>query len=686
MNGKIRPLHLERQAYVYVRQSTPGQVHNNVESKQRQYALAERAVALGWNRTAVEIVDEDQAKSGSSTRGRDGFAQLAHEVAHGKVGAILALEVSRLARSSQDWQRLLSLCAVAHVVVIDEQTVYDPSHRDDKLLLDLKGAMSEQELHWLSLRLAGGRLNKARRGESYVTPPTGYVWGGRGLELDPDEAVRRAVEAIFQRFAIEPSARAVLRWAAATEFRMPVRDRCTSEVSWVALGNVRLNTMLKNPAYAGVYVFGRHPIKTALVDGEIRKVRKRLDEPTEWPVRIDNAHPAYITWETYMSNREKLRQNTTQPSGATRGAPREGAALLAGMIICGRCGRRMSARYGNSWTYSCWGEHGKGRETCWGVAGAAIDRAVEKLFLKAMVPDELDLSLAVEHEVRQQADSLEKAWRTRIEQARYEARHAERRYKAVDPDNRVVARTLESDWEHRLRELEAVEKQYAEARRTARVELTTQDRERIRQLARDLPAVWAAPTTLPADRKAMLRLAIEAIAVNPVDVPRRSTRIKVQWTSGAVDELMVPRFHKGEYRKNPSQAILRIRELAAAGLRDDEIAAQLGAEGLRTGTGLAWHDEHVRQARSRYDIERVAPDRPRIHPLPHRHPEHGWFSIPGAMAHFGVSENVVRRWIAQGLVRSTQSDFAQHHNVRWLDIDDFTAAQLAERLRRRANA
>ncbi len=693
MTGKIKPLHLERQAYVYVRQSTPGQVREHVESKQRQYALADRAVALGWNRTAVEIVDEDQAKSGSSTQGRDGFARLAHEVAHGKVGAILALEVSRLARSSQDWQRLLSLCAVAHVVVIDEQTVYDPSHHDDKLLLDLKGAMSEQELHWLSLRLAGGRLNKARRGESYVTPPTGYVWGGRGLELDPDESVRRAVEVIFARFAIEPSARAVLRWAAATGFRMPLRDRTSSELSWVALGNVRLNTMLKNPAYAGVYVFGRHPIKTALVDGEIRKVRKRLDDPTEWPVRIDNAHPAYITWEKYMSNRDKLRDNMTIPSGATRGAPREGAALLAGVILCGRCGRRMSARYSShtksrswSWSYACWGEHGKGRETCWSVAGASIDRAVEKLFLDTMIPSELDLSLAVEREVHQQADSLEKAWRARIEQARYEARRAERRYKAVDPDNRVVARTLESDWEQRLRDLEAVEQQYAEARRNARVELTKQDRDRIRQLARDLPAVWAAPTTLPADRKAMLRLAIEAVAVNPVDVPRRSTRIKVQWTSGAVDELIVPRFHKGEYRKNPTQAIQRIRELAAAGLRDDEIGQQLEAEGLRTGTGLVWQEEHVRQARSRYDIERIASDRRRIFPLPHRHPERGWFSIPGAMARFGVNESMVRRWIAHGLVRTTQSDFEQHHNVRWLDIDDVTAARLDARLRDRAKA
>lgn len=690
MNGKIKPLHLERKAYVYIRQSTTAQVHEHVESKQRQYGLAERAVALGWNRAAVEIVDEDQGKSGASTEGRDGFARLAHDVAHGKVGAILAIEVSRLARSSQDWQRLLSLCAVAHVVVIDEQTVYDPSYRDDKLLLDLKGAMSEQELHWLSLRLAGGRLNKARRGESYVTPPAGYVWGGRGLELDPDESVRRTVDAIFARFAIEPSARAVLRWTAATGLRMPVRDRGTSEVRWVSLGSVRLYTMLRNPAYAGVYVFGRHPVKTVLLDGEIRKVRKRLDEPTEWPVRIDNAHAAYITWETFMSNRDKLRQNTTQPSGATRGAPREGAALLVGVAICGRCGRRMSARYGshaksgNSWSYACWGEHGKGRETCWTVAGAAIDRAVENLFLEAMVPSELDLSLAVEREVGQQADSLDNAWRARIEQARYEARRAERRYKAVDPDNRVVARTLESDWEQRLRDLEAVEQQHAEARRSARVELTTQDRERVRQLARELPAVWAAPTTLPADRKAMLRLVIEAVAVNPVDVPRRSTRIRVQWTSGAVSELVIPRLHKGEYRKNPSQAILRIGELAAAGLRDDQIAQQLDVEQLRTGTGLAWHEDHVRQARSRNDIERTAADLPRILPLPHRHPERGSFSIPGAMAKFGVNESMVRRWIAHGLLRTTRADFGQHHNVYWLEIDDVTAARLSARLRRRA--
>lgn len=685
MTGRIRSLHLERQAYVYVRQSTSTQVHEHVESKQRQYALADRAVALGWSPAAVEIVDEDQGKSGASAEGRQGFARLAHDVAHGKVGAIFAIEASRLARSSQDWQRLLSLCSVAQVAVIDEQTVYDPSDRDDKLLLDLKGAMSEQELRWLSLRLAGGRLNKARRGESFVTPPTGYVWGGKGLDLDPDESVQRAVAVVFERFAVEPSARAVLRWAQRTSFLMPTRDRATSELDWRPLGGVRLHVMLRNPAYAGVYVFGRHPVKTVLVDGEIRKVRARIDEPSQWPVRIDNAHPAYISWETYVKNCEKLRQNTTPPGRSTAGAPREGAALLVGLAICGRCGRRMSARYhsrARTWTYACWGESSSGEKLCWSVAGTLIDRAVESLFLETMVPDELDLSLAVDREVEKQADSVDSAWRARIEQTRYEARRAERRYKAVDPDNRVVARTLERDWEQRLRALEEVERQHAEARREARVELTAEDRRRIRELARDLPAVWAATTTCVADRKAMLRLVIEAIALHPVEVPRRTTQIRVQWQSGTVSDIEIRRPAKGQSRTHASEVVQRIRQLATAGLDDDAIARLLHAERLRTGAGLQWTAHVVMLTRRKHRISRVT-DEPRNPPLPHRHPETGRYSIPGAAARFGVSENSVRYWVDHGLVTASRADFGTHPNVYWLDIDDAAAARLAARIRRR---
>jgi gamma-glutamylcyclotransferase (GGCT)/AIG2-like uncharacterized protein YtfP len=358
--------------------------------------------------------------------------------------------------------------------------------------------------------------------------------------------------------------------------------------------------------------------------------------------------------------------------------------LLAGIAICGRCGRRMSPHYDArahalaQWSYTCYGASSKGEKRCWTVAGPPIDRAVEQLFLETMVPSELDLTLAVEGEVKQQADSLEKAWRARIEQARYEARRAERRYKAVDPDNRVFTRTLESDWEQRLHDLDVVEQQYAEARRQARVELTVQDRARIRQLARDLPAVWRASTTIAADRKVMLRLVIEAIAVHSVDVPKRTTRIRVQWTSGAVTERVIARPSGQDCRAQDPKALERIRELAAAGLHDDEIAAQLNGEGLRTGARLAWKEDLVRSARARRRIRRVALDRPRMPPLPHQHPD-GRYSVPGAAVRFGVSHGVVRAWIKQGLVTTSRADFGSHRQAYWLDIDEVTAARLTAR-------
>jgi uncharacterized protein YndB with AHSA1/START domain len=339
----------------------------------------------------------------------------------------------------------------------------------------------------------------------------------------------------------------------------------------------------------------------------------------------------------------------------------------------------MSARYDarGAWSYTCYGESSKGVTRCWSVSGPAIDHAVEQLFLETMVPSELDLSLAVAGEVKQQADSLEKAWRTRIEQARYEARRAERRYKAVDPDNRVVTRTLESDWEQRLHDLDVVERQYAEARRAARVELTAQDRDQIRLLARDLPAVWKSSTTSAADRKGMLRLVVEAIAVHPVDVPKRTTRIRVQWSSGAVSELAIVRGH--DALKHAPEAIARISELAAAGLHDDEIAERLNAAGVRTGAGRAWKENLVLNARRMRRIARVAPDRPRMPPLPHRHPD-GHYSVPGAAVLFGVSHAVIYVWIRKGLVTTSRADFGTHRDAYWLDIDRVTAVRLTAQM------
>lgn len=683
MNGQIEAAQLTRRAFVYVRQSSMAQVLHHQESAMMQYDLRQRAIALGWAPEAIEVIDEDQARSGTTTDGRSGFARLAGAVAHGEAGGVFAIDVSRMARASEDWRRLLGLCGVAGVVVVDEQRIYDPNDQDDKLLLELKGTMSEAEIHWLRLRLQGARQHKARRGALRLPAPTGYLWGESGFEMDPNEAVQRAVRVVFQRYDVEPSAWAVVRWARETGLTFPTRGPSAdgdAGVEWKPLGVSRLHDMLKNPVYAGVYAYGRRREKRVLVDGQIRRVRPDTRDPARWLVKIEGAHPGYITWERYLQNQEKLRQNMARMGHPSRGAPREGPALLNGLLVCGRCGQRMGPAYARGaaarvWTYICRGDRDKGQQGCWTVSGGRIDQAVEALFLDTMVPGELELSLAVDHEVAGQAEALATQWRTRREQAAYEARRAEKRYKAVDPDNRVVARTLEREWESKLRELEEVERQYTEACRTKRVELSPDDRARVRELARDLPAVWRSPVTPPAERKAMMRLVIEAIALSPIDVPRRATRIKVAWQSGTVTEIEVPRPHRRDLFRTPPPAVERMRALAAAGRHDEEIAESLNADGMRTGRGLAWNTWAVRWTRKTERICRVAPDRPRRELLPDQFPD-GRYSVAGAAKRFGVTMDVIRAWVRRGLVPGERTDFQAHRRVWWLEIPEDTAARL----------
>jgi DNA invertase Pin-like site-specific DNA recombinase len=678
MSAKIDASHLERRACVYVRQSTAAQVFEHGESTERQYALAGRANALGWSKPAIEVIDEDLGRSGATTVGRTGFARLVDGVVRGEFGAIFAIEVSRLARSSLDWQRLLALCAVAEVVVGDEQAVYDPSDKDDKLLLDIKGTMSEAELHWIGLRLHGALQSKARRGELRIGPPTGYVWGGDRFELDPDESVQAAIRIVFERYAIEPSAYAVARWAQEQGVKIPSRRNCIggTELVWNEATPQRITGMLKNPAYAGIYVYGRRPTKKVLVGAEIHKKRMNGGDPERWAVRIDEAHDRYITWEQYVKNQQKLKNNVSRP--ATQGAARDGEALLSGLLLCGQCGHRLGTMYSTYGVhyYRCSGEP-PSRRPCITVPGKAIDRAVEQLFLETMVPDELELSLAVEHEVDAQAQSLERQWKLRIERAEYEAKHAERRYKAVDPDNRVVARTLEGEWERRLRELEEVRADYERTRRARRVELTERDRERVRALARDLPKVWRSATTRQADRKAMLRLVIEAISLQSVDVPRRETLVRVAWKSGAVTDVHVPRPSTSDIRTSDA-ALARLREMAAAGVHDREIPERLNAEGFITATGKRWNLDAVRNARSVHRIPRTAASLPTGKPLPDRRQD-GCYSVLGAARHFGVSKDVIRLWIRNGVVRVSRQP-NRERGALWLHVDE--AAD--ERLRRLA--
>jgi DNA invertase Pin-like site-specific DNA recombinase len=673
MTAKLNRTHFERRAFVYVRQSTAMQVHEHIESKQRQYALVERAAMLGWSRGSIEVIDEDQGKSGATTEGRTGFARVADAVGQGQAGAILAVEVSRLSRSSMDWQRLLALCAVAGVAVIDEQAIYDPADGDDRMLLDIRGTMSAAELHWMRLRLNGGRLHKARRGELWRLAPTGYVWDETRLQIDPDEAVQHAVRVVFERFALEPSIGAVVRWAQQAGFKFPTRRKNDGELEWQELTMGRLNGILHNPTYAGVYVYGRKPTRKVISEGEIRERPTRLPVD-EWPVRIDAAHPGYISWETFVNNEQRLRESMPRMHGAAAGAPKNGPALLAGIVLCGRCGRRMRVDYTTSertyWRYLCVGKHMSGGSICWSVNGDAIDADVENLFLETMTPSEIDLSIAVEREAHGQAASLAAQWQTRIEQARYEARRAERRYRAVDPENRVVARTLEREWESRLTDLEEVERQYAQTRRERRVELSTADREALRAIARDLPAVWRSETTTPSDRKAMLRLVIEVITLEPIDLPKRTTRVRIQWRSGVIDERFVER---GPWGATPASIIDRIRDLIGQGLHDDDIAQRFNGEGLITAKQRRWTASAIKHLRNDFAIEKAR--RPRAAVLPERHPVTNRYSIPGAAKRFGVTIRAVQHWIRSGIVVGHRERYAQY-DAWWLDIDDELAAKL----------
>jgi len=515
MNTKIERNHLDRQAAVYLRQSTIKQVHEHRESTERQYALTERAKELGWGAERVEVIDEDLGQSGTSTQRRNGFQRLAEDIAHGRVGAIFALEVSRLARSSADWHRLLDLCGLADVVIVDEQAVYTPRDFNDRLLLGLKGTMSEAELYWMRLRLQGGKLNKARRGELFFTPPAGYEWDAATLRfrLDPDEQVQRAVRLVFERFRLDASAYGVSRYFADHGLQLPARSIKPRALRWVPPRQTLILTMLHNPIYAGTYAFGRSACRAGLVNGQLRQQVRRVPQEA-WRTCLHDQHPAYISWDEFMANQKKLHDNDVKHAAPDRqGAAREGSGLLQGLLLCGRCGHRMSTSYHgrrSRATYLCRQNVGQG--ACWSVSAPAIDRAVSKLFLEVIQPPAIELSLAVLREVEHQASDVDRQWKLRLERARYEAQLAERRYKAIDPDYRVVARTLEREWNDKLIEVEQVEQEYQALRQREKIDLTDEDRARIVAMAKDLPAVWNAKTTTNPERKNLLRLVVREVS------------------------------------------------------------------------------------------------------------------------------------------------------------------------------
>lgn len=676
---KIRPNHLKRQAIVYLRQSTLRQVVEHTESTARQYALAARAEALGWPKDAIEVIDEDLGRSGATTEARSGFLRLAEEVGKGRIGALFALEVSRFARSSADWHQLLDLCGWGDVLIVDEQGVFDPKDPNDRLLLGLKGQMSEAEKYWMRLRMHGAKLSRARRGELPLVPPTGYVWdpvAGR-LALDPDEQVRATIRLVFERFRTEGSAHGLQTWFIRNGLKLPVRHRGDVEVRWVNPRPRTVLDLLHSPVYTGAYVYGRRESRTVLVDG-VRRTKIVALPRDQWKVFLADWHPAYLSWEEYLENQDKLMANRTGPTtpGGHRAAL-TGAALLQGLVLCGKCGARMHTQYaGRSRrvVYRCRSpeQSGTGTGACWTVSGAAIDQQIAEAFLIAAQPPELELALAVANEAQRQVGDLNEQWRLRIERSRYEARHAERRYKAVDPDNRIVARTLEAQWEEKLRELEEAEHEYERARQRKCLVLSDEDKQRIVALARDLPRVWRSTSTTNQQRKNLLRILVREVTLTPIDVPRRGTRVQVLWESGGISEYRLSRMRNVSGTQVALSTEERIRGLVLQGQVDDQIATTLNSEGLVTGMQRRWNRDAVARVRRRLGVRRPG-SFPANQKVPDRRAD-GLYSTRGVAQRFGVTARTVTRWAQNGALEI--ADSGGPRSPAWFCLDSTTIEQV----------
>jgi DNA invertase Pin-like site-specific DNA recombinase len=650
--AKIQPTHTQRAACIYVRQSTPSQVEHNRESTARQYALADRACQLGWSRQQVVIIDEDLGLSGSSTDQRSGFTRMTSEVALGHVGIILGLEVSRLARNNADWYRLLELCGLTDTLIGDNDGVYHPALFNDRLLLGLKGTMSEAELHIIRARLEGGIRNKAARGELRRGLPVGFVWGEADGEVlfHPDAAVIGAIRTVFERFTEFGSARRVWLWFRSEALSFPLQDGPQGQIRWVAPTYTALHHILTNPVYAGAYTYGKTRTERYLdAQGAVKKRMRHL--PLEqWAVLLPNHHPGFIAWETFLANQARLDSNTRPRPHQGGGALREGSALLQGLATCGHCGRRLHIHYrGRNSTpgYHCAGKdivNGRG-VYCFNLGGLAIDRAVADAFLTAVTPAAVEATVLSVQQLQSHHDAALAQWRLEIERLRYEAERAERRYRTVDPENRLVARGLEAEWEKHLRDLAAAE---AELRRREQQQPTSigpAQLQRLRVLGADLRQVWNAATTTDRDRKELLRTLLEEVML---DVKRAQghAHLTLRWRGGAITTLdvPVPRFRPMGPRTDEDTLSL-LRRLAAL-YPDEVIAGILNRQGRKTAMGERFTANQVGSLRRYRNI-------PRFQPLADP-PSGELVSIRKAAQILGMNTSSIHRWLADGFIAGEQ--------------------------------
>ena len=664
---KITASHRSRAAVIYVRQSTLAQLERNTESTDRQYNLVERAIGLGWPRGQVRVIDADLGVSGSALGQREGFESLVGEVALGQVGIIVALEASRLARDNTAWYRLLDLAGACDTLVADADGVYHPALFNDRLLLGMKGIMSEAELHVLRARLEGGIRNKAARGELRRGLPVGLVWGEADGEIrfHPDEAVTGVITAVFDRFAVCGSVRATWLWLREQGLRWPLqtagylaaqagRRGLPPEITWVEPTYHAVHTTLTHPAYAGAYVYGRTRKERRLdATGVLRQRSRRLPRD-QWGVLIRDHHPGFIDWDTYQANQAGIGANIRpQASEAGTGAVREGCALLQGLATCGVCGRKLAIFYRGPAksvsNYYCQGPDnlvaGRGSRHM-NVGGLAIDAAVADAFLAALQPSALQACLAAAQHLQDGHDAALAQYRRHAEQARYAATKAERRYRAVDPENRLVARGLETEWNSALQALADAEAELTR-RETARPKtLSAEQRAAILALGDDLGGVWSAPTTTDKDRKKLLRTLIEEVNITVSrDDPEPHAALVVRWKGGAISELTVPLRRPQPKIRTDEDTIALVRRLAVH-YPDVKIAGVLNRQGRRTARGLSFTASRVQSLRHHYNIACHQPsDQPQEGEL---------LNVTAAAKQLGIAASTLLRWLNDGFVAGEQ--------------------------------
>jgi DNA invertase Pin-like site-specific DNA recombinase len=651
--SKLTSSHLRRAAFVYVRQSSQSQLERNAESTDRQYALVARAIELGFAREQVVVIDEDLGISGSGMSDRSGFARLAAEVALGHAGLVLGLEVSRLARNNVDWYRLLDLCGVTDTVIGDADGLYHPGSFNDRLLLGLKGTMSEAELHVLRARLEGGIRNKAARGELRKALPVGFVWGEQEGEIliDPDEAVSGAIATIFDRFAELGSVRQVWLWMRREGVQFPMRRFAHGEIQWVVPTYHQIHSVLENPVYAGAYAFGKTR-RERYVDehGQTRQRMRRLPQ-AEWAVLIWDHHPGFIDKATFERNRERIARNTRPRAHEPGGAVREGQALLQGIATCGRCGRKLKVHYQGrrghqSPAYHCPSSilvENRG-SWCLRIGGGQIDQAVAGALLAALTPAGVKAALQAAEALEQDHDAALKQWRLQVERAQYQAARAERRYRQVEPEHRLVARGLERDWEHALGELAKAEAELALREQQRPRTLTEQERERLLALGADLGRVWSAPTTTDRDRKQLLRCLIEDVTIDADKHKRRAT-VTIRWQGGALTELAVA-LPKPQPAIRTDEDTIALIERLAAHYDDGTIAGILNRQGRRSATGERFTATIVQGLRYHRGIPAYRP--------PAEPPDGELLPVAKAADQLGVAASTIFRWLQAGFIRGEQ--------------------------------